>query len=127
MSPKTFFTRLCLISGVCLLGIALGNLHPPMEAHFVFSIVVLAVFVVFMLRAYAAGRKAAASEDKNAFTRLALLLIMFKLFGGILGVTAYATTFKPVDTLYLIPFFAMYLIFSIFEYDFLSKIGKQKP
>ena len=70
--------------------------------------------------------KAAISKDKNAFTRLIMVFSMGKLFLTVIIVVIYDQIVQPESISFIIPFFGIYIAYTVFETIFMSKLGKVK-
>ena len=73
---------------------------------------------------YQAGYRAAMSDNKNDFTNAVLGFTVGKMFLAILVILGYSLLAQPPDKLFIIPFFAIYLIYTIFETYFMMKLGR---
>ena len=83
-----------------------------------------AVFVSLSVLMYLAGYRAAMSENKNDFTNAILGFTVAKMFLAILVLIGYTQLARPQDKLFIIPFFGIYLIYTIFETYFMMKLGR---
>lgn len=70
--------------------------------------------------------KAAVSKDKNAFTSLIIGFTFAKLLLTVALVLVYKKIANPEGALFLVPFFLIYIVFTIFETVFMTKLGKIK-
>jgi len=73
---------------------------------------------------YFMAAKAAISKDKNTFTRLILALTFAKLVLTLILVIAYQRLAHPGSLFFIIPFFLVYIAYTIFETMYLTKLGK---
>lgn len=69
------------------------------------------------------AKKAVLSDNKNNYTQLVIGLIGVKLAVCVAIVIGYVYTIVPKDNYHLVYFLVFYLIYSIFEFRMLSKIG----
>lgn len=127
MTHRRFFTQLLLV--ITLTGLVLFALlnFKPFDAYVSLSGILLAFFAMLTTGVYIAASKAALSKDKNAFTRLVMICSFVKMFMAILVVVVYHKFLKPQDNYFLIPFFLIYIVFTVFETALMSKLGKVKP
>lgn len=75
----------------------------------------LAFFLQLSIVVYLLSRAALRSPQKNYFTAIVMGNMLFKLVAGIALVAAYMHFTEIDTTLFIIPFFIVYLGFTIFE------------
>lgn len=126
MSHRRFFSQLLLL--VLLTGLALIFVHifQPFAPYKMLSVLSVLFFAALTTSIYFPAAKAALSNDKNAFTRLVMLFTFVKMILTAAFVIGYHQVVTPADNLFLIPFFAIYVVFTVFETVFMSKLGKVK-
>lgn len=124
MDQRSFFIQLGLLSlGAAILLFFLNRL-PQLQAYSTLSWISLAAFVGLSILMYLAGRRAAESDNKNDFTNAVVGFTAGKMFLAILVLLGYSQLAQPPDKLFIIPFFAVYLIYTIFETYFMMKLGR---
>ncbi|MBI5914876.1 MAG: hypothetical protein HY842_05825 [Bacteroidetes bacterium] len=126
MNRRRFFFQLALLTlgtGAVLFFL---QIFAPFQPFKDFSSVGLLFFALLSVAMYFPAAKAAFSPDKNAFTRLVMLFTFGKMFLTTALIVGYHRIFKPESNLFLIPFFFTYLVFTIFETMYMSKLGKIK-
>ena len=75
-----------------------------------------------------AGGITAKSSNKNLFTTIVLGFTFSKIFLSLIVVLGYYQLAQPTSKLFLLPFFIVYLIFTIFETYLMMQIGQNtKP
>lgn len=88
----------------------------------------LAFFVALSITMFYLGKMTAGSDkSRMAFSNTVLGLVIGKMILSMLIVFSYAQEVKPESKLFLIPFFAIYFIYTIFETWFLMKLSYIKP
>ncbi|MEK7254275.1 MAG: hypothetical protein AAB316_05985 [Bacteroidota bacterium] len=97
---------------------------PIFQNTLLFSLASVAFFTLLSAGMYFLAAKAALSKDKNAFTRLIMLFTFGKLLLTTVLIVAYHRIAKPADNNFIIPFFLIYISYTIFETIFLSRLGK---
>lgn len=122
MATSTFFKQLAIVSIISAVGILLLP-YINMAAHQNIGWASLGLFVLLCLPMYYLSQRAMRSEDKLQFTNLFLIFTSTKMFAAILIVFVYHKIAAPSSKLFLVPFFAIYLIYTIFEIYFLTKIS----
>lgn len=126
MSQGTFFRQLIILSAIAAVAVYLVHRIPILAPHSLLSWGTLAFFALLCVGMFYIGRKTALSENKNDFTNAFLLFLMVKLFASALLVIIYLKTVEPQTKLFVLPFFGLYLIYTVFEVIFLSKLGRMK-
>jgi hypothetical protein len=112
-----------LVTGGILAFLLIFQQFSPYKA---FSLCTLGFFALLSMAMYFPAAKAAQSTDRNAFTRLVMVFTFVKMFLAGAFVIGYHRIFQPSDTMFLIPFFLVYVVFTGFETAFMSKLGKVK-
>ncbi|MCO6478563.1 MAG: hypothetical protein J5I94_18165 [Phaeodactylibacter sp.] len=124
MSQRSFFIQLGILSFITAALLFFLNRLPPLQAYSALSWISLAVFIALSTFMYRAGYRAATSDNKNDFTNAVLGFTVGKMFLAILVILGYSQLAQPPDKLFIIPFFAIYLIYTIFETYFMMKLGR---
>ena len=126
MTGRRFFTQLLLLTaltGGILFFLQIFTIFHPGKW---LGITGLAFFALLSLSMYHFAAKAAISKDKNAFTRLIMVFTFVKLLLSVSIVVVYSKTIQPEGKFFILPFFLVYLIYTIFETGFMTKLGKIK-
>lgn len=125
MTNQQFFLQLTIITGLCALGLwGLMEGVPDLRPYQALGWISLGGFTLLSGFMFWAGRNAALSENKNNFTSAVLGFTMGKMFLAIIIVYAYMQLAQPADKLFVIPFFGVYLVYTIFETYFMMKLGR---
>ena len=126
MSRSTFFTRLLLVILGC--GLGLFGLHqvPVFQKHWPVSVGAVALFTAISLGLFFWGEASAVSKNKFAFNGLVTGSVLGKICLSLIGLMIYFKTQNPPDRLFVVPFLAVYVIFTIFETWFLLRLAKTK-
>ena len=124
MSQRRFYLQLTLLS--IIVGVALFFLHrlPALSAYDELSWISLVFFIVLSVMMYQVGRQAAASDNKHNFTNTVVGFTIGKMMIAILIILGYLKLAKPETKLFVLPFFGIYLIYTIFETYFMIRLGK---
>ncbi len=111
------------------LGVFLFGLHqiPILQSHYLLSWVSCTFFVVFSILIFIVGYKAARHSDKHLFTSVILGFVFGKMFLSIIMLFCYHRIVQPTSNLFLVPFFIVYLVYTVFETYVMIKLGKIKP
>ena len=124
MSQRSFFVQLGMLSFGAAILLFFLNCLPQLQAYSSLSWISLAAFAGLCILMYQAGYRAAMSDNKNDFTNAVLGFTVGKMFLAILVILGYSLLAQPPDKLFIIPFFAIYLIYTIFETYFMMKLGR---
>jgi hypothetical protein len=126
MNRRRFILQLGLITASVLVVLLFLHIFQPFAAFKIISLITLVFFVLMSLSMYLLAAKAAVSKDKNAFTRLIMVFTFVKMLLTVILIILFQKLLKPENTLYLIPFFFIYIVFTVFETMFMTKLGKIK-
>ena len=126
MNQRTFAIQLVVIS-VLMIPILLGiHSAPRFQEYSLLSWVGIAFFVLISILMYFLGSKAAMSENKNTFTNVVIGFTMGKMMLSVIIILIYNKLVAPDDKLFILPFFGIYLVYTIFETYFMMKLGRMK-
>lgn len=105
-------------------GMVLLALHqrPDLGAHQTLSWLSLAFFSLGNIPLFVLGKRAAADQDKHRFTNVFLGMTALKMLLSLGLIGLYWRLYAPADEMAILPFFATYFWFTIFEVYFLGKI-----
>ncbi len=128
MKNKTFLSTLLLLTALVIGALLLAHhLWPALQAHALLSWISLSFFTLLTLVTYYLGKMTAGSKNLLAFNNMALGLVLGKMMLTILIVFLYVHETQPENKLFLVPFFAIYLIYTVFETWILLKLSAIKP
>lgn len=126
MTKRSFFNQLGGLSvGIALLLIILSFI-PQIQADISVSWASWLFFVVFTIVVFYVAQKAALSSNPHTFTTVIMGVVIGKMFFSILIILIYIKLMIPETRYFLLPFFAIYFSFTIFELYFMTKLGKMK-
>lgn len=97
----------------------------PVQPYWGLTLISVSLMVSLSIIAYFLALKAVKSDQRGSFINLIILNIMLKLFLSFALVLLYAKFTAPSNKLFVIPFLAVYLYFTIFETYFLSKQSRE--
>ena len=100
------------------------QLIPVLSPFIGFYLISIGFFFLLSLAMFFTSAKAAVSKDKNSFTRLIMVFTMVKLFLTVIIVVLYQRLAKPENVIFILPFFIIYIAFTVFETIFMTKLGK---
>lgn len=127
MLSNSFFKQLAIIF-VALAGLhcALVFSFPTFGAFqnlFWFSQI---FFAAICIASFYGGKHFVRQRNKNVFLQFIMMLIFFRLIASAAIIIGYFKLFIPESKAFLLPFFLVYLAYTIFEVYFLSKIGREQ-
>jgi hypothetical protein len=125
MESRRFLLQLLIASIVCAGGIGVLYRFPGMASGIALAWQSLGFFIGFSLLMYASARRIAKSEKKERYISLILGFSGLKMLCSFLLIAIYAKTVEPDSRLFALPFFGVYLVFTIFESAFMIRIGKR--
>lgn len=124
MTSKQFFLQLLGVSALTtlvLFGMYQADVLAPYQAVGWIS---LGMFTLLSTLMFFAGRNAAQSDNKNNFTSAILGFTMGKMMLAIAVLFVYLQLMKPPDKFFILPFFAVYFLFTAWETYFMIRLGK---
>lgn len=127
MNHRQFFTQLGFVSLGIIVVIFLFNLIPAFQAFQSLSWISFGFFLVLSVLMYFVGHYAANSSDKNSFLQIVMATTFFKMVLCLAIIIVYAKFAQPESKLFILPFLAIYIIFTIFETYFMMKLSYLNP
>lgn len=127
MTKSVFFKNLILISLGLGLMVTAQAFIPLLAEHLMLSISSLIFFIGFTVGVYFLAERAAHSSNLHTFSSVILGVIFIKMVFILFIIVLYKKEVNPENSWFLIPFFLIYLAFTIFEVYFMSKLGRIKP
>ncbi len=126
MPRRSFYNQLGSLSvGIAVLLIIL-NFIPLFQADIAVSWVSWVFFIFFTIAVFYTAQKAALSSNPHTFTSVIMGVVIGKIFFSIIIILIYVKLTNPETRYFLLPFFAIYFSFTIFELHFMTKLGKMK-
>ncbi len=126
MSYKEFMKKLGLVSLFTIGLISSFYFIPVLVPHQLFSWACLLLFILLSYFMYVAGSKSIYHPNKGAFVSTSMLFNGLRVVLSITFLVVYYQVFQPKSHWFLLPYFIIYFIYTIFELYFLTKIGQQK-
>ena len=125
MNAKSFFARLLLVSaGTALSLAALHFLVVPAQVHWPFSIATVGLFALVCVGLFFAGKSAAQSKNKYAFTNLVSVSVFGKMVLAMAALFLYQQSAKPDNQWFVGIFLWCYVVYTAFEVWFMTKLAK---
>lgn len=126
MNKRKFYIQLFSVAVALAAVIFFLQIFPAIKPAFHFLLISLGFFILLSLGMFLLAAGAAVSKDKNAFTRMLMVFTLGKLLLTVVLIIGYQMIVKPAEIYYVIPFFMIYISFTVFETYFLTKLGKIK-
>ena len=127
MKRPLFFKILLGLSAFLALLIHLLSFLSLFESYSLFSWGSFCFFILFTMAVFFIAERAKDSPNLNTFSSVILGVIFIKMIFIIIILLIYKKTTNPESAWFLVPFFLIYLVFTIFEVYFMSKLGRIKP
>ncbi|TNE68857.1 MAG: hypothetical protein EP344_00935 [Bacteroidetes bacterium] len=125
MTLQSFFIRLAAITaGTALLLTLLHGLLPPMQEHGIFSLVTVLLFTLVCMGLFFAGRSAAASSSKVAFTNLVSASVFGKMVLAVAVLFVYQQATAPSNQWFVGIFILVYVVYTVFEVWFMTRLAR---
>jgi hypothetical protein len=126
MGIRVYLTYFTILTILLTLILSYFQFNESLSGYSLLSWISLILFSLFSLIFYFGGKKTIKSEDIHLFSKFFLAATVIKMLTSLTVVLLYFFIVKPLDKLFIIPFFLVYLFFTIFEVYFMSKIGSRK-
>ena len=124
MTAKLFFIRLAAISaGTALLLTILFALLPQMQEHRPFALLSILLFILVCIGLFFAGRSAAHSSSKVAFTNLVSASVFGKMVLAIAALFVYQQAAELSNQWFVGIFILVYVVYTVFEVWFMTKLA----
>jgi len=126
MKHQTFFIQLgvlTLVLAMLLFGIRSFFDFPFLDSLFGVSSL---FFILFNIILFFLAKKVATSEDKYAFSRLALGAMVLKMFLLVAVILTYDQIVQPKSKYFIFIFILIYIPYTIFETHIMMRLSKEK-
>lgn len=125
MTTKIFFIRLLGITAGTVALLALFFLAlPEAQSHWDFALATVLLFMLVCTGLFYAGRSAAGSKSKVAFTNLVSASVFGKMLLAIAVLFLYQQAAQPANQWFVGIFLLVYVVFTVFEVWFMTKLAK---
>ena len=124
MDLRSFFTRLSILSFAATLIVLVMTRFEGLGTYLGFSLFCLAFFLLLSIAMFVMGKRTVASDNPHLFSYVVIFSIIVKIIGAVLLILIFMKLYSPPNRLFVIPFIFLYLLYSIFETNFMTRIGK---
>jgi hypothetical protein len=122
MMPPRFWSILLIVGILC----AAMSYLPHLQPYFWFSIANIIAYSVYYTFMVWLAQRTASSKNKYLFTQVMLSSVFLKMFVALAVFGVYYKLQSPKGLFFLVPFFGIYVIYSIFGITFLNRLSKIK-
>lgn len=126
MTTKKFTAQLLSLVSILFLSLFILHSFPLIQPYWDLSILSIVFYTILSILMFLLGKKTANNENINDFSQVVFGSIIGKMFLTVLLVVAYFEMTQPIDRYFLLPFFLIYLAFTIFETAVMMKLSKSK-
>ncbi len=123
MSVRQFSIQLVLVTVFVCAVLLLLSIFPAFYAHRQMSFLSLVMFFFISIVMFFTGRWGTSHENKSTFIGLMYLYMGGKMILSVLMILLYYLYIEPETKLFILPFFVVYFIYTIFESYFLMKLS----
>lgn len=126
MSVRDFAIKFGLFTTISACLVGLQHLVANIQSYWKFSVSSFVVYILLTIFMFYISKRVINSENNGVYTSLLLTFNLLRLLVSILFVFVYISVYKPPNAWFLIPFFSVYILFTIFEVHMLDKIDTAK-
>jgi hypothetical protein len=126
MSSKTFYK---LLVSVSLLTVAilflLSQFFPVLKSYSDLGWLSFILFFTITIMMFFFGKQAIDSPSKMMFSNVSMAFLLMKMLLSIMILVLYKKLAHPASNTFIVPFFIVYLIFTIFETYVMLKLTRK--
>ena len=126
MSPRSFLIQLSILTFLVLILSFVSSFMHLDEELITMTWVSIICFTIFCLFIFYMGLKTVGSTNKYSFNNVVLLSVGVKMMFAVLFLLIYREVVKPQSQYVVVPFLAIYIIYTIFETYFMTKLSNSK-
>lgn len=126
MTKGRFYSTLAILSIIVSIGMALLLQTSLLQAYSGITAGSIIFFVLLSIVVYHLGFRIAHLENKNAFTSFIMAFIFGKMMLSLIFLACFYILSQPSNKYFLVPFFLVYLCYTIFETYVLSVVGNME-
>lgn len=123
MSVRQFTIQLTIVSIFVAVVLWLLSIFSIFHTHQQLSWMSLILFIMISVLMFFSGRWGVEHGNKSMFISLMYIYMGFKMLLSIILIMLYYLYVEPESNLFILPFFTVYFIFTIFESYFLMKLN----
>jgi hypothetical protein len=127
MNNKQFIVSLLIITFAVVLIVYLMGYIALLADYLGLGIMSIVLFSCICVVMYVFASRSAKKNQSVAFINIFMLSTLLKMLFSILLIAIYYKTQFPSSKFFIVPFFVVYAIYTIFEVWFMSKLTKTSP
>ena len=125
MNTASFWRGLIITTLISLLlGFGLHTIE-RLRPYWPLTAIAIVLFILLSFAMYYVGDRTARASNRHLFTSVTMGFTFFKMMASAGLILVYALLFEPADKLFVLPFFLIYLLYTIFELIFMIKLARQ--
>ncbi len=126
MERSSFFKQTAFLAlAVTVIQMALGSSFTELAEHQNLFWVSQFVFLALTIFSFWGGKYFVKKANKNWFSQFIIILIFTRLLLSIALVIGYFNIYQPNSKLFLLPFFLVYISYTVFEVYCLARVGRE--
>ena len=127
MNWKPFLIQLTLVTvATAILLYVMHRFISALQQDTLLSWISLAGMVGLSFLMFLFGRRAAMSDNKHTFTNVIVGFVIGKMGFCLAVVMAYNELMQPQTKFFLLPFFIIYAVYTMYECYFMIRLGKMQ-
>lgn len=124
MSKRSLWYSLSAPILLSILTIAYAAKYKIITPHLEFYFITIATFIIICVLGLLAAFRTTAHRNKSLFGSVALAVTLAKIFAAVLLAAIYSKMNPEISNWFILPFFLIYLYFTIYETFALIQIGR---
>lgn len=122
MHSKEFVVKFGIFSIISFILILISHLGSILSSLTTFSLTTFLLYFILTILMYVFAKRAKEDPNDNAYTSILLSFHWIRIFTSLIFILTYIKLFPPKSNLFLLPFFTIYILFTIFEVYMLTKM-----
>lgn len=126
MNSRQFLQQLSLVTLLTVVAVEILALLPIFAEHRVFAWIGVLLFAVITVAMFLTGQWGVQHENKNTFISLMYVYMGGKMLLSVFTIALYYLYTEPKSNLFILPFFFVYFVYTIFESYCLTKLNQKR-
>lgn len=125
MNNRSFFSRIAILTLLASVPLVLlTHFAQPAHQHALFAAATVLLFVLVCIGLFFAGTGAVRSGNRYAFTNLVSVSVFGKMVLALAWLFIYQKTFHPRNEWFVGIFLYLYVVYTVFEVWFMTRLAK---
>ena len=124
MNKRTLWYYLSIPTLLSVLTIAFASKYSVITPHIEFYVISIIAFLILSAIGLISGFRTTAHRNKNMFSSIALALTLAKIIVAVVLAVVYIELYPEISNWFILPFFLIYLYFTIYETFAMVQIGR---